>query len=124
MTYQDWRVNEWENLTILCDKLDTTMKKEMSSQTQQETVSWNTFLMLTGKKIDFWKRKNKKIRVFRKGGNVFVSDHEWIIGEIYKKDNMRAKVSHISAEGEAILNILDGGLKIITSTQPLEWRIA
>lgn len=123
MTYQDWRIDEWGILKTCCISLTNMNNREIVSQKQQEIVSWNTFWILTGKKLNFKKRMNKKIRVFRKGGNVYISDHEWISDQIYKKDNMRAHVSHISAEGEAILNVLDGGLKIITSTQPLEWRI-
>lgn len=133
MTYQDWRVTQW-GLVLISEENSNTLQNSPNSATDtktthsitkpQEIVSWNTFYLLTGKHLNPKKRINKKVRLYRKGGNVFISDHEWVKDEIYKKNNVRAEVSYISAEGEAILNILDGGLKITTSTQPLEWRIA
>ena len=129
MIYQDWRVTQW-GLTFFSTSTSLSLSKNAkraktaSITPQSETVSWNTFYLLTGKQLNQKKRINKMIRLYRKGGNVFISDHEWIEEEIYKKNNIRAQVSYISAEGEAILNVLDGGLKILTSTHPLEWRIA
>ena len=128
MIYQDWRVTKWGLILMDTQKnsFDSAKKiKETPSMTLlQEAVSWNTFLLLTGKNLNPKKRMNKKVRIFRKGGNVFVSDHEWIQGEIYKKDNVKAQVAYINAERVAILNILDGRLNVITSVKPLEWRIA
>lgn len=88
-----------------------------------ESLTWKTFHLLTGKQIDLSKRIGKKIRVFRDGGNVYVSDHEWIVGETYKNNELKARVSHISAKGEALMENLKSRLNVITSTKPLNWTI-
>ena len=86
-------------------------------------ISWETFSLLSGKHIDLNKRIGKKIRVFRDLGNIYVSDHSWILYEKYKKKNLKTQVVHINAEGEALMNNLQNRLNVITSIEPLEWTI-
>lgn len=89
-----------------------------------ELLTWEAFSLLTGKHIDLKKRIGQKIRVFRDGGNVYVSDHSWVLFQNYKKDNIRAQCAHIGgATGEALLNNLRSRLNVIVGTEPLAWTI-
>lgn len=90
---------------------------------QKEAISWESFICISGKHIDLKKRVGKKIRMFRKGGNVYVSDHEWTLDERYKKNNIIAYCVHISAKGEALLEDERSRLNTIIGTNSLEWSI-
>lgn len=103
--------------------LSNTGALEEATEKNIELLTWRTFHLLTGKHIDLSKRIGKKIRVFRDGGNVYVSDHEWIIGEHYKRDGITAKAVYVSAKGEALLKNLKSRLNIISGTHPLNWTI-
>lgn len=117
MNFIDFKVEEQ------CIKSITILHKSLTVETKTDILGWNTFELLTGKHIDLKKRIWKRIRVFREGGNIYVSDHEWILNEKYKRNGIHAQVEYINAEGEALLSNLVCRLNVITSIQPLDWKI-
>lgn len=128
MDYIDFIVEE-EWLRCPCTNWKWSPISESNSESSTElmddsyqNITWKTFTLLTGKHVDLSKRIGKKIRVFRDGGNVYVSDHDWILGEIYKSHGIRARCSYTNPQGEALLEQLSG-LNIGLGNTPLEWTI-
>lgn len=107
--------------TIKQMESDTLISKHQTEK-PIESISWTSFLLLTGKQIDLVKRVGKKIRVIRRSGHVYVSDHEWIPGENYKQDKIEVICCHVTKD-LALLS-KKGSMKVITSNKPLDWVLA
>ena len=69
-----------------------------------EMVTIDTFKFLTGKNINFEKRPNKVIIVWRLKGHIYISDARFIQGEKYSPANSKLvyRCEHVNEE-EAIL---------------------
>lgn len=121
MDYIDYEVEDgW---LIRSTSTPTETKTSSSSTLQTTMITWKDFLLLTGKHLNLSKRIGKKIRVFRDAGNVYVSDHEFLVDEKYKHDKTRTYVAHISAKGEALMEDCRNRLKVYIGTEPLKWTI-
>jgi len=119
MKYIDYHIVE--GYLICQQKKSRTSTSSIQTAELLEYLSWSHFNILTGKKIDFQKRIGKNIRVLRGRGHVYILDHEWILGQIYRKDNIEAKCYHIT-EDMALLSIRDS-MKIVTSDRCLDWIV-
>jgi len=88
-------------------------------------IEFEEFYILTGKRINFFIRKNKEIIVSRSNGHVVIFDTKFIINQIYKSniDKFPCRCDAILNNGVAILQPLGHRMKIIESSQPELWEI-
>ena len=88
-----------------------------------DSLSWDSFVELTGSKINLKIRVGKKIHIDRESGHVFFSDTEFIVGEKYRKDTLIYRCKYVNRDGIALLSTLNNKLYTVTSNKSLEFRI-
>lgn len=88
-----------------------------------DTISFNTFNILTGRSLDFIKkRNNKNIFLKRENGHLYIYDEQFIVGEYYVKNKLTYKCAYIT-KGIAVLDPVTESFGIIYSTKSDEFRI-
>lgn len=78
-------------------------------ETENSSISFDTFNLLTSKYIDFTKRQNQCIHIYRDNGHIYIYDTTPILGEIYKSNlnNKLYKCSKNVESGEFILESIN-----------------
>lgn len=93
---------------------------------ERTTLSIEMFEHLTGKSIDWIKRKFKVVSSVRSGGHIRLYDRKFIEGELYKYKSGIYKCTNIDTDGTALLNKTGNNLVILSAKNPLieGWEIA
>lgn len=87
------------------------------------SITFNDFYLLTGKREDFLeKRINKAIYLQREQGHLYIYDINFIPLELYSKDNITYKCWYLDKKNNTILESQNSKFDLISSNNPLEYK--
>jgi hypothetical protein len=96
------------------------VRQNYLERTFLDKITFESFELLTGKKIDFSKRHGTIISLERRGGHLYIKDEHPIVGEVYKLNGKKYICSLLTSTSETVLSEIGQKLSIVRHVGEIE----